>query len=115
MDQAAKYQETLRSLTIFDETFVETRLSPGASAALDPKTIALLRVGVLVALGSSSGCLGWSTAQALTTGATKDEIADVLLAIAPVIGLERVISASPELATALEYDVDAALHEPNGN
>ena len=38
---------------------------------------------------------------------------DVLLAIAPVVGLGRVVSAAPDLATALGYDLGAALEEPN--
>jgi hypothetical protein len=42
----------------------------------------------------------------------KDEVAEVLLAIAPVAGLGRVVSAAPKVATALEYDVEAALEEP---
>ena len=46
-------------------------------------------------------------------GATKDEIADVLVAIAPLAGLGRIVSAAPEVATALEYDIDAALEEPD--
>jgi hypothetical protein len=35
----------------------------------------------------------------------------VLLAIAPVTGLGRVVSAAPDVATALGYDVAAALEE----
>jgi alkylhydroperoxidase/carboxymuconolactone decarboxylase family protein YurZ len=66
---------------------------------------------VSVAIGSSAVCLEWSTTRALAAGATKDEIADVLLAIAPVAGLGRVVSAAPKVATALEYDIDAALEE----
>ena len=57
-------------------------------------------------------CLQWSAARALAAGATDDEIADVLLAIAPVTGLGRVVSAAPEVATALGYDIAAALEEP---
>jgi alkylhydroperoxidase/carboxymuconolactone decarboxylase family protein YurZ len=57
-------------------------------------------------------CLEWSTGRALAAGATEDEIADVLLAIAPVTGLSRIVAAAPELATALGYDVTAALEEP---
>ena len=64
-----------------------------------------------MAIGSSAVCLQWSTARALAAGAAKDEIADVLLAIAPVAGLGRVVSAAPGVATALEYDIDAALEE----
>jgi len=117
MDQTAKFQETLRRLAIFDEAFVEAGLGFGRAetSALEPKTAALLQVGVSVALGSSAACLGWSAARALAAGATKDEIANVLLAIAPVAGLGRVVTAAPELATALEYDVEAGLEEPNGH
>jgi alkylhydroperoxidase/carboxymuconolactone decarboxylase family protein YurZ len=117
MDQTEKFQETLRRLAIFDEAFVEAGLGFGAAdtSSLEPKTAALLRVGVSVALGSSAACLGWSAARALAAGATKDEIADVLLAIAPVAGLDRVVSAAPDLATVLEYDIEGALHEANGD
>ena len=72
----------------------------------------LLRVGAAVALGSSPACLEWSTSRALAAGASEDEIADVLLAIVPVVGLGRVAAAAPELAMALGYDVEAALEEP---
>jgi len=36
----------------------------------------------------------------------------VLLAIVPVAGLGRVVSAAPGVAAALEYDIEAALEEP---
>jgi alkylhydroperoxidase/carboxymuconolactone decarboxylase family protein YurZ len=75
--------------------------------------VALLQVAVSVAIGSSAVCLQWSTARALAAGATQDEVADVLLAIAPVAGLGRVVSAAPKVATALEYDIEAALEEPD--
>jgi 4-carboxymuconolactone decarboxylase len=80
-------------------------------STLDPKTAALLQVGVLVALGSPAVCLEWSAGRALAAGAGKDEIADVLLAIAPVAGLGRIVCAAPDLATALGYDIVAALEE----
>ena len=52
---------------------------------------------------------------ALAAGATDDEIADVLLVIAPVAGLGRVVCAAPDVATALGYDVAAALEEVGDN
>ena len=89
---------------------------PGRAGApaLDAKTTALLQVAVSVAIGSSPVCLHWSAGRALAAGATKDEITEVLLAIVPVAGLGRVVSAAPEVATALDYDIDAALEEPDG-
>jgi len=67
-----------------------------------------------VAIGSPAVCLQWSTGRAPATGASEEEIAGVLLAIAPVAGLGRVVAAAPELATALGYDIAAALEEPDG-
>jgi alkylhydroperoxidase/carboxymuconolactone decarboxylase family protein YurZ len=71
-------------------------------------------VAVAVAIGSPAVCLEWSAGRALTAGATEDEIADVLLAIAPVAGLGRVVCAVPDVATALGYDVTGALEETDG-
>jgi len=116
MAHTVRFQDTLRRLAMIDEGFVEHEarvgLDPAAAPALDPKTAALLQVGVAVAMGSSPVCLEWATGRALAAGASEDEIADVLLAIAPVAGLGRVATAAPELATALGYDIEAALEEP---
>ena len=117
MGQTARFQETLRRLAMIDEGFVEDEAGLGlgpAAPALDPKTAALLQVGVSVAIGSPGVCLEWSAGRALAAGATEDEIADVLLAIAPVAGLGRVVAAAPDVATALGYDITAALEEPDG-
>ena len=117
MSQTVRFQETLRRLAMVDEGFVEDGaglgLGLGRTPALDPKAAALLRLGVSVAIGSAAVCIEWSATQALAAGATEDEIADVLLAIAPVTGLSRVVCAAPDVGTALGYDVAAALEEPD--
>ena len=114
--QTVRFQETLRRLAMIDEGFVEHQarlgLDPVQASALDPKTAALLQVGASAAIGSPAVCLEWATGRALAAGASEDEIADVLLVIAPVAGLGRVVAAAPEVATALGYDIEAALVEP---
>jgi 4-carboxymuconolactone decarboxylase len=117
MSQTASFQETLRRLAIFDEGLVEAGfgLDFRRASALDARTVALLQVAVSVAIGSSAVCLQWSAARALAAGATKDEITDVLLAIVPVAGLGRIVSAAPGVATALDYDIESALEERNGH
>jgi 4-carboxymuconolactone decarboxylase len=118
MGRTVRFQETLRRLAMIDEGFVEDQaglgFDPAGPSALDAKTAALLRVGACVAAGSPAVCLEWSTGRALAAGANEDEIAGVLLAIAPVAGLGRVVSAAPEVAIALGYDIETALDEPNG-
>jgi 4-carboxymuconolactone decarboxylase len=117
MGQMARFQEMLRRLAMIDEGFVEDQAGLGLGlagiSALDPKTAALLQIAASVALGSPAVCLEWSASRALAAGASEDEIAEVLLAIAPVAGLGRVVAAAPEVATALGYDVAAALEEPD--
>jgi 4-carboxymuconolactone decarboxylase len=66
-------------------------------------------------MGSSAVCPQWSATRATAAGATEDEIADVLVAIAPVAGLGRIAAAAPDLTIALGYDVAAALEELDQN
>ena len=117
MGQAVRYQEILRRLAIVDEGFVGDYAglvlgAPGVRG-LDPRTAALVRVGVLAAIGAPEVCLEWSSSQALAAGATEDEITGVLLAIAPVIGLGRMVGAAPGVAGAFGYDIEAALDDPD--
>jgi 4-carboxymuconolactone decarboxylase len=118
MGQKPRFKETLRRLAMIDESFVEDQAGFGlgltGTPALDPKTAALLQIAASVAIGSPAVCLQWCVGRALAAGASEDEIADVLLAIAPVAGLGRVVCAAPDMATGLGYDVAAALEEPDG-
>ena len=117
MSQTMRFQETLRRLAMIDEGFVKDEaqlgIDPAQALALDPKTAALLQVGACVAMGSPAVCLEWSAGRALAAGASENEIADVLLVIAPVAGLGRVVCAAPDVATALGYDLALALEEPD--
>ncbi|HEY6275121.1 MAG TPA: carboxymuconolactone decarboxylase family protein [Streptosporangiaceae bacterium] len=105
----------LRRLAMIDGDLVEDQaglaLGLAEGSSLDPKTAALLLVGAAAAIGAAPLTLGWSAARARAAGAGEDEIADVLLAIAPVTGLGRIVSAAPEVALALGYDTEAALEE----
>ncbi|SRR6266540_3369926 len=107
------YQETLRSLALNDDRFVASVLGMGhdtiAVSQLDPKSHALVRLGALLAIDAAPSSYHASVEAALAAGASLDEIVGVLIAVAPVVGLARVVSAAPDLALALGYDVNAAL------
>lgn len=112
-----RFQDILRKIAIIDEGFVADGaglgLGPAGTTALDARTVALLRLGASVAIGSSTICHAWSAHQALAAGATDAEVAEVLLAIAPVAGLSRVASAAPDVAAALGYDIASELGKPD--
>jgi len=101
------------------EGFVEGQAGfghdPAGPSALDPRAAALLRVGTCVATWSPGVRLESSTGRALAAGSAEDEIANALLAITQVAGLGPVVVAAPDVATALGYDITAALEEPDGH
>ena len=87
----------------------EARVKAGKAIDYDPKTHTLVCLGALLATHASPSSYQASVEVALAAGASADEIVGTLVAVAPAIGLGRVVSAAPDLALALGYDVDAAL------
>src|SRR5262245_63471048 len=106
------YKQTLRSLALNDEGFVESVLGMGHDTVefsrLDQKTHALVRLGASLAVDAAPSSYQSTIDLALAAGASVDEIVGTLIAVAQTIGLARVVSAAPELALALGYDLEAA-------
>jgi 4-carboxymuconolactone decarboxylase len=112
------YEETLRRLVLHDERCIQSTLGihlNNEAAGLDPKTQALVRLGGLVAMGAAPGSYHWAAEAALDAGATPEDVVGTLIAVAPISGLGRVISATPEVALSLDYDLDAAFEGLNGD
>lgn len=108
----ARYHDVLRYVAVNDRRLVSSHpsLDPtGADAALGPKSRALVRVAALLATDGSFETYRWVIGDALDAGANPDEIVDVMLAVAPLVGMARVVASAPKVAHALDYDLDAAL------
>jgi 4-carboxymuconolactone decarboxylase len=71
------------------------------NSGLDPRTHALVRIASLITLGAPSASFASQVSLALKSGVTADEIAGVLVAVAPTAGLPRVVAAAPEIKLAL--------------
>ena len=108
----ATHEEGLRRLVLHDEGCIQSmlgiHLSNNETPGLDPKTQALIRLGGLVAMGAAPVSCHWAAEAALDAGATAEEVVSTLVAVAPISGLARVISATPEVALAIGYDIDQA-------
>lgn len=104
-------ERLLRRLALNDEESVGMVLSNGAELAggpvLLPKVDLLVRLGALLALGAATSSLRTTVHHALDAGATESEIVGVLIAVAPAVGLARVVSTAPRLALAIGYDIEA--------
>ena len=113
--QMHEYEVHLRRLAINDTRYLDSILRSEADPAdpfaheLDPCARSLIRLGILVALDGPPSAFEWATAEALANGATADQLVEVLIAAAPLVGSSRVVSAAPRLARALGYDIDADL------
>ena len=104
----------LRRLAINGEHFAEA-CSTGngvASVELDPRTLALVRVAALVAVGGAAPSYGAETDAALSAGATTTELVGVLVGIVSVVGLPSVVAAAPSLAMTLGCDLEDAVEPP---
>jgi alkylhydroperoxidase/carboxymuconolactone decarboxylase family protein YurZ len=77
-----------------------------AVSGLDPRSHALVRLGAVLALGGSPASYASIVRLAEGTGASPDELVGVLVAVAPYIGIARTVSAAPDLALAVGFDVD---------
>jgi alkylhydroperoxidase/carboxymuconolactone decarboxylase family protein YurZ len=114
------YTDLLRRLSLHDERVAAAGLSggdlapPGLEPGLDPRTLALVRLAALVAVGGAVPSYGAQTDAAVDAGATVDEIVDVLVGVVPVVGLPRVVEAAPKLALALGHDVEDVGILPGG-
>ena len=104
-------ERLLRRLALNDEESVGMVLASGAESAgaavLRPKVDVLVQLGALLALGASTSSLRATVDRAVEVGATEAEIVGVLIAVAPTVGLARVVSTAPRLAVAIGYDLEA--------
>jgi 4-carboxymuconolactone decarboxylase len=110
------HTEQLRRLAINDTGFADHYLrgADAGSAGLDPKTLALVRLAALIAVGGSGPSFGAHADAAVSAGASAPEIVDVLVGVVPTVGLPRVVAAAPKVGMALGYDVDSDLEDRSG-
>lgn len=114
--QPTATEQLLRGLAAGDEGALQSVLavSPGqpraarvvAHRALTPPTRALVHVAALLATGGSTTSLRWAVDLAVQSGARDEEIVEVLVTVAAIVGSARVVAAAPRLALAIGYDID---------
>jgi alkylhydroperoxidase/carboxymuconolactone decarboxylase family protein YurZ len=111
-------EQILRKLAIRDDALISRTLADetrhcASAPALEPKARALVCVASLIAVDGTAATYLWAVDAARSAGATDEELVDCLVAVLPVLGEARVVSAAPKLGLALGYDVGAALEDPD--
>jgi 4-carboxymuconolactone decarboxylase len=104
------YEWTLTKLALNDDPLIEKLTESEATnleaSGLDPRVHALVRIGALLALDAATATYASAIRLADRAGVSASEIVGVLVAVAPHIGIARTVSAAPELALAVGFDVD---------
>ena len=107
------YRTTLRRLALRDDRFIDALLAGDrASAAIsgvDARAHAFARMGALIAMNAAPPSYMSAVDAAEAAGVTRSEIVGTLVAVLPVVGVARVVSAAPNLGLAIGYDVAEAL------
>jgi len=109
-------EQVLRKLTIRDDALLQRSLAREgcgrpAESSLDPRTHALVRIAALIAMDAAAPSYLCAVDSARAAGASDEDVVACLLAVMPILGEARVVSAAPKLGLALGYDVGAALEE----
>jgi 4-carboxymuconolactone decarboxylase len=108
-------EDLLRRLSAADDSAAAVVLAlpaePGGGAtaydaALTTKVRMLVTLAALLALDASTTSIRWAVELASCAGADIDEIARVLVTIAPDVGVAQVVNGAPRLALAVGFDVD---------
>ena len=101
----ADTHQTLSGVATGDMTLLEDALglreAQLEATGLDSRTFALVKIAALIALDAPPASYAWQVANALSDGATPEDILAVLRAVAPQVGGPRVVAAAPEIMVAL--------------
>jgi alkylhydroperoxidase/carboxymuconolactone decarboxylase family protein YurZ len=87
-------------VSLFEEVLGLREASLEASS-LDSRTFALVKIAALIAIDAPPASYAWQVGNALSDGATPEDILAVLRAVAPQVGGPRVVAAAPEIMLAL--------------
>ena len=98
-------REALAEIALGDPELLETALGVRAdfqhNSGLDARSYALVKIAALIALDAPPASYLWKVGNALDAGVTAEDLIGVLRAVAPQVGLPKIVAAAPELMIAL--------------
>ena len=75
-------------------------------AGLDVRDLMMVRIAALAAVDAPPGSYLLNLAAAADSGMTAEEVRGALIAVAPIIGTPKVVSAASAIATALGFALE---------
>jgi len=101
--------EVLRGLAISDERLIErlvnVQMGNIEASGLDPRTHALVRIAALLALDAAPASFAWQVGVGMESGVSQEEIMGVIVAVAPTVGMAKIVATAPEIAYAMDLEL----------
>jgi alkylhydroperoxidase/carboxymuconolactone decarboxylase family protein YurZ len=76
-----------------------------ARTEMDPRTLLIARLAALVAVDAPAGSYFLHIGPAADLGITVDDIQDVLVAVAPIVGTPRLLASARKIAEAFDLAI----------
>src|SRR4051794_27096922 len=87
------------------DTLAEITAISVAHADLEPRELMLARIAALVAVDAPAASYLLNAGVAVETGITLEDVQGVLIAVAPIVGTARVVSAGTRITEALGFAI----------
>ena len=99
-----------------NDTPVSDTLLAMTAASLDntdlsPRELMIARIAALVATDAPAASYALNTVPATDSGIDLDDVEDILVAVAPIVGTARVVSATAKIAEGLGFVIALAAAE----
>ena len=72
---------------------------------LDPRTLLIARIAALVAVDAPVGSYFLHVGPAAEVGLTVDDVEDILVAVAPIVGTPRLLSSARKIVEAFDLAI----------
>ena len=105
-DTADTLEGLAQARTEILEALLKMQLENLEESELDPHSYALVKLAALIAIDAPPASFVAQTAFALEAGVKPQEILGVLIAVAPQVGIPKVVAAAPEVMLALGLTLD---------
>lgn len=89
-------------------TLAEMNVAALSRVELDPAVTVAVRLSALIASGAPAASYLLHIAPALETGVTLEDLQDVMVSIAPIVGSARILTAAGHIAEALGVAIEVA-------
>ena len=97
--------------TPVSDTLVAMTIASLDNSDLSPRELMITRIAALVAVDAPAASYALNALPATDSGITLDDVEDVLVAVAPIVGTVRVVSATANIAEGLGFVIALAAAE----